>query len=304
VSSQSANIDDRLVAFGASRSDLARHYDIGTEFHALWLARNLGYSCALWSGDPSQTLEQAEDAKIDFFGERLGIGPDTAVLDVGCGWGGPAARFLRVHEARSVVGLTLSASHESYCSAQAVPGFEVRLESWVRHDPSGTYDRIICFEALEHFANETLTRDERIDVYAQFFERCYNWLAPTGRVGLQVICFDSVGYERARRAAPVTDLVRSSIFPGSSPPHLSEILLAWEPYFAARLIRGDGAHYARTFAAWLERLKANRTAVEAVVGADGFLQSWKYLAGVQSLFRLHAWTLCRIVLDKRRKLKR
>ena len=212
--------------------------------------------------------------------------------------------LLRVHGAHSVVGLTLSAAHEMHCSAQEVPGFDVRMESWVRHVPRRRYDRIRCFEALEHFAKETLAREERIDVYAQFFERCHGWLAPGGRVGLQVISFDSVGYQRAQCAAPVTDLVRGSIFPGSSPPHLSEILQAWEPYFAVRLIRGDGTRYTRTFAAWLERLKANRPAIEALVGADGLHESWKYLAGVQSLFRLHAWTLYRIVLDKRRKIKR
>jgi cyclopropane-fatty-acyl-phospholipid synthase len=296
--------DDGIMAMGATPADLARHYDIGTAFHALWLAENLGYSCALWSGDPDETLEQAEEAKIDFFAQHLGVGPGSTVLDVGCGWGGPVARLIRHHAAEAVVGLTLSSSHESYCAGLGLPALDVRLESWVEHQPRQAYDHILCFEAMEHFAHEQLTRDERVGVYSQFFERCHRWLAPGGRVGLQVICFDDVGYQRARAAAPVTDLVRGEIFPGSSPPHLSEILVAWEPFFAVRLIRGDGAHYARTFAVWLERLKANRAAIEDLVGADRFHESWKYLAGVQALFRLHAWTLHRVVLEKRRKLKR
>jgi cyclopropane fatty-acyl-phospholipid synthase-like methyltransferase len=102
----------------------------------------------------------------------------------------------------------------------------------------------------------------------------------------------------------VTDLVRTEMFPRSSPPHLSELTIAWEPHFAARLIRGDASHYARTFGAWLARLQANRPAVEQLVGAEGFHETWKYLAGVQALFRLRAWTLHRIVLEKRRKPKR
>jgi cyclopropane-fatty-acyl-phospholipid synthase len=293
-----------LLDRGATPTDLARHYELGTEFYTLWLASNLGYSCALWRSDDDQTLEQAELAKIDFFATELAVGPGTTVLDVGCGWGGPATRLITHHRAAHVVGLTLSPAHVQHCSGLGHSTFDVRLESWVDHEPGQPYDRIICFEAIEHFANEQLTRDERIAVYSRFFERAHRWLTPRGRMGVQVICFDSVGYERARAGAPVTDLVRTRIFPRSSPPHLSELVTAWEPFFAARLIRGDAAHYARTFGVWLERLQANRSAAEQLVGVDGFRDTWKYLAGVQALFRLRAWTLHRIVLEKRRKLKR
>jgi cyclopropane-fatty-acyl-phospholipid synthase len=295
---------DSLLAAGATPTDLARHYELGTDFFALWLAQNLGYSCALWQDDHDQTLEQAELAKIDFFARQLAVGPTATLLDVGCGWGGVAARLIGHHLAAGVVGLTLSPAHVHHCSGLDLPALDVRLESWVEHEPQQLYDGIVCFEAIEHFANERLPAEERVAVYSQFFERAHRWLAPHGRMGVQVICFDSVGYERACTDAPITNLIRTDIFPRSSPPHLSELVTAWEPFFAVRLVRGDAAHYARTFGVWLERLKANRPAVERLVGVDGFHETWRYLAGVHSLFRLRAWTLHRIVLEKRRKLKR
>jgi cyclopropane-fatty-acyl-phospholipid synthase len=289
-----------LLSMGAGPADLARHYDIGTEFHALWLAENLGYSCALWSGAADETLEHAENAKIDFFARQLEVGPDTTGLDIGCGWGGFATRLIRRYEVEEVVGLTLSQSHAKHCLGLGLQALDLRLESWVQHEPQHTYDFIVCMEALEHFANEKQSPEARAAIYSQYFRRCHQWLGPDGRMGIQVSCFDGIGHDRALVEAPLTKFVANEIFPASAPPHLSELISAWEPFFAVRVIRSDRDQYARTLAVWLDRLKANRTAIEHLVGPERFHESWKYLAAMHALFRLHAWTLHRIVLDKRR----
>ena len=74
------------------------------------------------------------------------------VLDVGCGWGALLERFIRRHEARSGLGLTLSANQVSHARARGVPGATYLLESWADHRPDGPYDAITAIESTEHFA--------------------------------------------------------------------------------------------------------------------------------------------------------
>ena len=58
----------------------------------------MAYSCALWlRDDPAYTLADAQRDKLDGICRKLGLGPGSRLLDVGCGWGS-----LSVHAARSL----------------------------------------------------------------------------------------------------------------------------------------------------------------------------------------------------------
>src|SRR6476619_3669287 len=100
-------VGEELAAAGTSRAAIAQHYDLPEEFFRIFLGDDLVYSCALWQD--AAALAAAQRRKVDWFAQRLRLG-GARVLDVGCGWGGLLARFIRVHGARSGVGLTLSAA--------------------------------------------------------------------------------------------------------------------------------------------------------------------------------------------------
>ncbi len=65
------------------------------------------YSCAYFAGG-AQTLDEAQEAKLELVCRKLGLQAGERVLDVGCGWGSFAIHAARRHGVH-VLGVTLSA---------------------------------------------------------------------------------------------------------------------------------------------------------------------------------------------------
>src|SRR6185369_16523698 len=155
------------------------------------------------------------------------------------------------HGARAAVGLTLSESQWSYARDHPVPDAQVRFESWVDHVPAAPYDAITCIEATEHLASDRLDPDDKVAVYAAFFERLASWLVPEGPLGLQLICLDDVSHAGSRPGrGPLSELIRTGIFPEAMSGSLGQLALAWEPHFRLERFDVRPDHYARTFRAW------------------------------------------------------
>ncbi len=95
----------------AAKDNIHAHYDLGNELFELMLDPTMTYSCAYWER-PGMTLEEAQRAKIRHICEKLGLGPDDHVLEIGCGWGGFAIQAAADYGCR-VTGLTLSPSQAS-----------------------------------------------------------------------------------------------------------------------------------------------------------------------------------------------
>jgi cyclopropane-fatty-acyl-phospholipid synthase len=284
---------------GSSPEAIAAHYDLPADFFATWLGPDLVYSCASWNGGPGQDLASAQRAKIDDVATVLDV-RGKRVLDVGCGWGALAERLVVQHGAREVVGLTLSAAQVDRAAARRVPGVDVRLENWVAHDAGSPYDAIACVEATEHLASDRLTRDEKTEVYATFFERLAGWLVPEGRLALQLICLDDVSHAGSRPGrGPLSALIGTGIFPEAMSPALGELVPAWEPHFRMERFLVHPDHYVRTFRAWNLSLRARRREAEALVDPGTLRMIERYLAAGEALFRLGDQTLYRVLLRRR-----
>ena len=216
---------------------------------------------------PLRTSTPPRHRKIDFFADRVLPTAGGRVLDVGCGWGGALRRFVQRPGVAGGVGLTLSPAQVEHVAADPIPGAEVRLQSWTDHAPSERYDAIVSFGAFEHFARDGTTGPERIETYRRFFARCHGWLVPGGRLGLETIAHDGApDTSRPLGRGPLGDFVLE-IFPESICPHLSELVLGFEPWFEVELLQSDAADFARTCRAWQVGLRQHDD--EAVSAGGG-----------------------------------
>jgi cyclopropane-fatty-acyl-phospholipid synthase len=288
-------------ASGASGSAVSSHYDVSNEFYRLWLGPSMMYSSALWStGEGSKDLDAAQERKIDFFAQQvLPLRRPARVLDIGCGWGGTLRRVVEKHDIEEGVGLTLSQAQVDLLSDAPVRHTIFRLEDWQDHTPSQPYDAIFSFGAFEHFAQDGTAGPERIASYRRFFRSCFGWLSPGGRLALETIAHDDAAdTDRPRGRGPLGDFVLS-LYPESLCPHLSEIVLGFEPYFELEMLRSDADDFARTCRAWLVGLRSHQDEADALVGAEVASRFRRYLAASELQFRTRAITNVRLVLHRR-----
>jgi cyclopropane-fatty-acyl-phospholipid synthase len=277
--------------YGGSTEAVQYHYDVGREFYQLWLDPGMTYSCALFqSAQEGESLEGAQERKIDFHLDAAAADQARRLLDIGCGWGALLRRAAGRNPAQQRTGLTLSEDQAACVRDLALPNTQVLLESWTAHQPQYAYDAIVSIGALEHFAKPEDTVPQKIAVYRDFLERCDAWLAPGGRMSLQTIAYGTLRREDA------SEFINSEIFPSADLPTLGEIIIAADGLFEIASVRNDRLHYARTFAAWAENLRRRRGEATRLVGEDVTARYERYLTQSSVGFLMGKINLLRLAL--------
>ena len=69
-----------------SKMNVSHHYDISDDLYDLFLDQKKQYSCAYFKNE-NDSLEMAQNNKIQHIIKKLNIKPNQKVLDIGCGWG-------------------------------------------------------------------------------------------------------------------------------------------------------------------------------------------------------------------------
>jgi cyclopropane-fatty-acyl-phospholipid synthase len=87
------------------RDAIEYHYDVSNEFYSLLLDRNMVYTCAYFKHE-TDSLELAQEQKLDHILTKLRVQPGERLLDIGCGWGARVPRGREVR--RGALGVTLS----------------------------------------------------------------------------------------------------------------------------------------------------------------------------------------------------
>lgn len=273
------------LAAGAIR----HHYDVGDEFFRLWLDRSLTYSCAMRQ-DAGDSLEAAQERKLQYHLDAIDATDAQAVLDIGCGWGALLQRLTGTHRVRRAVGLTLSERQAAYVAAQHYPGVEVLLESWTDYEPDTRFDGIVSIGAFEHFARPDDSPEEKTGVYRHFFRRCRDWLTPAGTLSLQTIAYANMS------RAGASSFMQQEIFPDADLPTLAEVTAAAEGLFEVRSMHNARLDYAWTCEQWARRLRAHREEAIALVGSAVVARYERYLKLSALGFRMGKIGLLRLVL--------
>lgn len=248
-----------------SRRNIAFHYDLGNDFYALWLDRSMQYSSALFRDpdDRIESLERAQQRKVDAILDRLDLREGSRLLEIGCGWGGLAEQAME-RCAIHYDGLTLSVEQADYARDRLGSGANILLRDY--RDADGQYDAIASVEMVEAVGQA---------YWPAYLDAIARLLKPGGRAAIQYILIDDAIFERYARAA---DFIQTYIFPGGMLISESRFrALAQERGLQWRDVQRFGIHYAETLRRWRERF--DRAIDQALLPASfdqHFVDLWRY----------------------------
>jgi cyclopropane-fatty-acyl-phospholipid synthase len=249
-----------------SRRNIEAHYDLGNEFYRLWLDAKMIYSSAIF-GSADATLEEAQDAKLRRIVERLQLAGGDSVLEIGCGWGGLAAKIAKVGAAR-VTGVTISPAQLD--SARALvrdealdERVELRLQDY--RDVQGRFDRIVSVEMIEAVGREYMPR---------YFETIRERLKPGGLCVLQAI---TIAEDRFADYCRRPDFIQRYIFPGGFLPSKTYMRETLERAgLKLTAVENFGESYALTLSEWRRRFLAAWPEIEKLGFGPSFRRLWEY----------------------------
>lgn len=128
------------------------HYDRGDDFFSAFLGDRMVYTSGIFTSE-KQTLEQAQDDKIDLVCSKLMVKPGERLLDIGCGWGTLTMRAAKVWGA-DATGVTISKNQTAFgngrIEAAGVKEKARLLCRDYRDIPNEKFDKISSLEMVEH----------------------------------------------------------------------------------------------------------------------------------------------------------
>jgi len=256
---------------GKSKQNVAHHYDLSNKFYDLFLDEKRQYSCAYFKNE-DDTLEVAQNNKIDHIIKKLNLKPNHKVLDVGCGWGTLALDIAKKTQCE-VVGITLSKNQLEYAQQKAREmnlenQVEFRLEDY--RQLSEKFDRVVSVGMFEHVGRK---------FYSKYFNKVFDFLNEDG-----VALIHTIGSINPPRGPQ--PWITKYIFPGGYTPSLSEVSL---PIEKSGLIISDlevlRAHYAHTIRNWKDRFMSKKEQVLEMFD-EKFFRMWEfYLVGCEMSFK-------------------
>jgi len=275
-------------------------YNKGNDWFNSMLGETMMYTSGLYPTG-SETLEEAQNYKIDYVADALQLKPGHNVLDIGCGWTYVAKRLTEKYGAK-VTGITLSKEQLKWgtkwnANNDAKFFLQDAMKIKERDDlPEEGFDRITSLEMAEHVG---------IRRYQEFLGIVKSLLKDDG-----VFYFQVAGLRRHWRFEDLAWglFMGEHVFPGAD----ASCPLGWvsdqleRAGFEIQRVHNMGSHYSRTLADWLVNWRSKEADIVAKYGAGAYRRwevflAWSVRAARQGSSTLFMFTLTKAdVMDKRR----
>jgi cyclopropane-fatty-acyl-phospholipid synthase len=218
------------------------------------IALTSAHSCAYFER-ADDTLETAQERKLDLICRKLQLHKGERLLDVGCGWGSLVIHAAQ-HYAVRAVGVTLSEpqaklARERVAQAGLDGRVEIRVQDY-REIPDGLFDKIASVGMYEHVGRAELGR------YARTVAKL---LRPGG-------LFLNHGITRLVPHAPAPDpFISRYVFPDGELHPLGDVVgVLQDARLEVRDVESLREHYGPTLRRWVANLSAHREEAVAEVG--------------------------------------
>ena len=247
-----------------SKKNILAHYDLSNNLYKTFLDPTMMYSAAIYP-DPSSSLEEASQYKLDLVCQKLDLTPGDRVIEIGSGWGGfamHAAKYYGCHVTTTTISEAQYEEAKKRINHEGLSETITLLKKDYR-DLDGQFNKLVSIEMIEAVGNRHLP---------EFLKKCCSLLTPDGIMLLQAITIADQKFEDYLNNV---DFIQAHIFPGGFLPSNTRILslLKEKTDFVVRHIEDYGFHYARTLNDWKSRFFQNYPMLEQ----QGFDQKFKRL---------------------------
>jgi cyclopropane-fatty-acyl-phospholipid synthase len=275
------------------------HYDVGNSFYKLWLDKRMVYSCAYFRTQ-DDTLDVAQEAKLDLICRKLRLKPGERLLDIGCGWGGLIMHAAE-HYGVEATGITLSENQATLAKerieeAGLADRCKVAIRDYRTLTAGDGYDKIASVGMIEHVG---------ISHLATYFEAAYRALKPGGLflnhgiVSLGEARPKGVREKIFRKFWRADAFIDTYVFPDGKLTATDDVISAAEASgFEVRDVESLREHYAMTLRYWVRSLEEKSSEALSLVGNHTF-RVWRlYMAASANAFATAAINVIQTLLAK------
>ena len=242
-----ADLTGDVHSIDRDRQAISYHYDVSNDFYALWLDRNLVYSCAYFD-DAKEDLDSAQLRKLDYICRKLRLKPGQHLLDIGCGWGG-LVKYAAENYGVGVKGITLSQAQAELANQRLVAAgldgkARVVVQDYREIEVSEGYDALVSVGMIEHVGAAKLET---------YFKKAVEVLRPGG-----VFLNHSIASSATVKTRSEPTFSQRYVFPdGELIPINISLKAAERTGFEVRDVESLREHYALTLRHWVRRLTEN-----------------------------------------------
>ncbi len=281
-------LSQKLLARSLKREKLhiEHHYGLGNEFYQYYLDKRMQYSCGYFRTQ-EDTLDQAQEQKIDHITRKLFLKKGQRLLDIGCGWGHlmfeAASRY-----GVECIGITLCDNQAKYIREMAkklhLP-VEVRVQNYLELPKDEKWERLVSVGMMCHIGQKRIH---------QFWDKVSSLIAPKGIALLHCVA-------KMKESSDTSPFVQKYIFPGYWYNSIEGMVTrAVARDFQVIDIENLRRHYTLTLHHWRNHLLKNKEAIQKTMGfTDEFMRAWEfYLAIGAAGFASGTSSLIQMVVSK------